>query len=162
MKSGDFQLIQSFSSHGKLCAVYATHISPFFIWPSLFYRTELYTSTTLHTPNTFQWLKKKFSSVGFQPRLYPDREGQRDVKCELCCSSPNSYSDFYSEIYSCRPFPEFFPFSAIGQSTKSLIHTGMAQALCSIRREKGLGEKIDHLLELPRLWRSVQFFIRTL
>jgi hypothetical protein len=51
-------------AHMGNCAVYATHISFFFIWPSVFYSTELCTSTTLHTPNIFQWLKKTLG-VGF-------------------------------------------------------------------------------------------------
>ena len=103
------------------CVQYMQHtFHPFLIRPFLFYRTELCSSTTLHTPNIFQWVKKR-CECGVSTPVIPrererEREGEREremeseIKCELCSSSSNWYSDFYSEIYSCRPFPEFFPF----------------------------------------------------
>ena len=50
------------------CVQYMQHtFHPFLIRPFLFYRTELCSSTTLHTPNIFQWVKKKVWVWGFNP-----------------------------------------------------------------------------------------------
>jgi hypothetical protein len=56
------------------CVQYMQHtFHPFLIRPFLFYRTELYSPTTLQTPNIFQWVKKKVWVWGFNPG-YTQRE----------------------------------------------------------------------------------------
>ena len=111
----------------------------------------MFTHHSAHTKYISMGQKKR-ECGGFNPGYTQrERKMQSEIKCEPCCSSSNWYSDFYSEIYSCRPFLEFSPFTVTAQSTKPLTYTGMVQSLCSVREGKELGEKIDHLLKLPRL-----------
>jgi len=92
---------------------------------------------------------------------------QSEIKCEPCCSSSNWYSDFYSEIYPGRPFPEFSPFHRHCPIDKaSDIHRHGAVIVQRKGGERTWRENwpFAHTasLILPRIWRSVHFFIRPL
>ena len=85
---------------------------PFFFFDkalSILYNRVMFTHHSAHAKYISMGQKKKCECGVSTPAIPRERKMQSEIKCDPCCSSSNWYSDFYSEIYSCRPFHRHCP-----------------------------------------------------